>query len=89
MISRCLKQIPLSFCQTTDSYQKLMEFARPILSPKKQLWDIPISIVNTLHGALPKYKLQYKPGVRDALVHMWFFLLPALLCSYKESNNKN
>ena len=41
MISRCLKQIPLSFRQITDSDQKLMEFAHPILSPKKQLWDIP------------------------------------------------
>ena len=41
MILRCLKQIPLSFRQITDSDQKLMEFARPILSLKKQLWDIP------------------------------------------------
>ena len=41
MILRCLKQIPLSFRQITNSDQKLMEFAHPILSPKKQLWDIP------------------------------------------------
>ena len=65
------QQIPLSFRQITDSDQKLMEFARPILSSKKQLWDIPKHFLSFL-GAPPKYKLQYEPGVRDALVHMWF-----------------
>ena len=40
-ISRYLKQILLSFRQITDSDRKLMDLACSILSPKKQLWDIP------------------------------------------------
>ena len=38
--------------------------------PQKSNFGTFLSIVNPLRGAPPKYKLQYKPGVMDALVHM-------------------
>ena len=38
--------------------------------PQKSNFGTFLSIVNPLRGAPPKYKLQYKPGVKDALVHM-------------------
>ena len=40
MISRYPEVIRLSLRQIADSDRRPTDFARPILSPKKQLWDI-------------------------------------------------
>ena len=53
VISRYLELIPLSLRQIADSSRKRTDFACPILSPKKQLWDI-LSVANPLLGAPPK-----------------------------------
>ena len=41
MISRHLELISLSISQIADSNRKLTDFVCPILSQKKQLWDMP------------------------------------------------